>query len=43
MELINKITVERYGFIYKVSLVENDKEIIIVTDVIYEKKEGSNK
>ena len=39
----HKIVIERYGFIYKISLDENDEEIVIVTDVIYEAKEDNNK
>jgi len=35
----HKIVVERYGFIYKIGLDENDEEIVIVTDVIHEARE----
>ncbi|MCL1990539.1 MAG: type II toxin-antitoxin system RelE/ParE family toxin [Defluviitaleaceae bacterium] len=32
----HKVVVERYGFIYKISLDENDEEIVMVMDVIHE-------
>jgi len=35
----HKVVVERYGFIYRISLDENDEEIVIVTDVIHEARE----
>ena len=37
----HKIVVERYGFIYKISLDKNDEEVVIVTDVIHEAREES--
>ena len=39
----HKIVIERYGFIYKIGLDENNEEVAIVVDVIHEAKEVDNK